>query len=163
SADDDDAGRRKLSGGRKEAGLRCAGECGEFRDVRRRTYDSDASDRVSILEERNAPRIHGCGIAVPQIDFPWKNAEAEIWSADRARWIDCFAGIEGCVERAAAICVFDSVQVSVWSHRNARREVNAANETHGATGEWRLIVAEQGSSPRQGNGEFVAIDDSAEI
>src|ERR1700757_537149 len=68
-----------------------------------------------------------------------------------------------CGERAAAIGVFDAVEVGGGRVGDAGRKVNTADEADRAGRERRLIVAEVGAGASKSDREIVDADGSAEI
>ena len=98
---------------------------------------------AAVAKQRHAARIHRVRIAIVHIRFARRDAQARRRAADRARGRHGLSGDEICGERASAIRIFDSVERGVWRVGDSRREMNSADEAHGARRKRRLIVAEK--------------------
>ena len=160
AVDEHNAGR----GGR---GAKSIGSCRRvgcvFRNVGRDSRDSDAAHQAAVAKQRHAAGIDRGRIAVIHVRFARRDAEARRRAADRARGRHRLPGNEICGKRASAIRVFDSVERRVGRVRDSGREMNSADEAHGARGKRRLIVAEKRAGARERNRKFIDVHLRAEI
>src|SRR5258708_31065401 len=127
STDEDGPGVGKRIGQTKAMGLR-RGEGRELGDVVGNASDADPANYDAVVEDWHAVGIYGVGVAIVELRFSSQDAGPGA-SGKRCGRIDGHAGKKICGERAAAVGVFDAVEIGGGRVGDAGREVNAADGT----------------------------------